>query len=59
MDTELARIQAFVLDPVGPYALDEEGDPVTLEEARSAIMDSLRLLGTCPTRYPRSGGREC
>ena len=47
-DAELARVQAFVLDPVGPrikmlHCLDEE--EYSIEDARSDLTDALRLLG--------------
>ena len=48
VDAELARVQAFVLDPVAPlvhllHKLDDE--EFTVEEARMATQDALRLLG--------------
>ena len=49
-DAELARIQAFVLDPVGPlarvlHAMEDSGDNITMEEAQSALCDVVKLLG--------------
>ena len=47
-DTELARLQAFVLDPVGPLVEVLEGidrETISAEDARSALSESLRLLG--------------
>ena len=50
-DSELARIQAFGLDPVGPlarvvHALDPESvEDMSAEDARSAAWDAIKLLG--------------
>ena len=47
-DAELARLQAFVLDPVGPLVDVLEGidrETIFAEDARSALSESLRLLG--------------
>ena len=57
-DSELARIQAFVLDPVGPLArvlhgMDPEGDQISLDEARSAVKDAIRLLGNASSQISK------
>ena len=52
-DAELARLQAFVLDPVGPLIrvlkatedTDEDNPGLTKEEARAAVGDAVKLLG--------------
>ena len=60
-DAELARIQAFVLDPVGPLirilkATEEDQtseDSVSLDEGKAAIADALRLLGNASAQISR------
>ena len=60
-DVELAHIQAFVLDPVGPLirilkATEEDQtseDPVSLDEGKTAIADALRLLGNTSAQTSR------
>ena len=50
-DSELARIQAFILDPVGPlarvvHALDpKSAEGMSAEDACSAAWDAIKLLG--------------
>ena len=51
-DAELARIQAFVSDAVGPlatvlHAMEDSGDNihVTMEEAQSTPCNAVKLLG--------------
>ena len=49
-DAELARIQAFVMDPVGLlarvlHAIEDSGDNFTMEDAHSALFDAVKLLG--------------
>ena len=50
-DAELARIQVFVHDPVGPMVqllqkMEEETEfPISLVDARVAISDAIKLLG--------------
>ena len=51
-DAELARIQAFILDPMGPLiwvlraTKDDPDNPcITMEEAKAAIADAVKLLG--------------
>ena len=60
-DAELARLQAFVLDPVCPlvkmlHSLDEEG--YTIEEARSDLTEALRLLGNASSHISRARRRK-
>ena len=57
-DAELARIQAFVLDPVGPlarviHALEDSGDSFTMEEAHSALCDAVKLLGNASSQISK------
>ena len=60
-DTELACIQAFVLDSVGPLirilkATEEDQtseDSVSLDEEKVAIADALRLLGNASAQISR------
>ena len=52
-NAELARLQAFLLDPVCPlvkmlHSLDEEG--YTIEETRSDLTEALRLLGNASSQ---------
>ncbi len=53
--TELARLQAFVLDPVGPLLLLlnklETEDAIEVEEAVDFIHDALRLLGNASAQF--------
>ena len=61
IDSELARLQAFVLDPVAPlaYALHRlEGDDYSVEEARSNVTDAIRLLGNASTQISRARRRK-
>ena len=47
-DAELARLQAFVLDPVGPLVEVLEGidrETISAEDTSLALSESLRLLG--------------
>ena len=52
-DAELARIQAFVHDPVGPLVQllqgldgeDETESQITVPEAKAAVTDAIKLLG--------------
>ena len=52
-DAELAHLQTFVLDPVGPLIrvlkatndTDEDNLGLTKEDARAAVEDALKLLG--------------
>ena len=55
-DAELARLQAFVLDPVGPLVdlLNGLDNPeYTMEQARSATTEALRLLGNASSQISR------
>ena len=57
LDSELARLQAFVLDPVTLlvntiHRLDDEN--YTIEEAHSDAMDTLRLLGNASYQISRT-----
>ena len=55
-DAELARLQAFVLDPVGPLVdlLNGLDNPeYTMEQARSATTEALRLLGNASSLISR------
>ena len=59
-DVELARIQAYVLDPVGPmtrvlHAMDssQSEDQLSLEEAWEALSDAIRLLGNASSQISR------
>ena len=59
-DAELARIQAFVLDPVGPLIRvlkateDDPDDPgITVEDAKSAVADAIKLLGNASAQISR------
>ena len=51
VDAELAQIQGFILDLVGPLWIIKatEDDPdipgITMEETRSTAVDAIRLLG--------------
>ena len=49
-DAELAKIQAFVLDPVGPLLhllerFQEEDNELTTDDAVASLQDALRLIG--------------
>ena len=60
-DAELARIQAFVHDPVGPlvqllHGLDteEEAEPrISVDDARVAVKDAIRLLGNASAQISK------
>ena len=60
-DAELARIQAFVHDPVGPlvqllHGLDteEEAEPrISADDARVAVKDAIRLLGNASAQISK------
>ena len=57
-DSELARIQAFVLDPVGLLATvlkatKEGGDNFTLEDAQSALRDAIKPLGNASSHISK------
>ena len=58
-DGELARIQAFVHDPVGPMVelllgLDAETESqLSLEDTRVALSDAIKLLGNASTRISK------
>ena len=54
-DAELARLQAFVLDPLEPlttvlHAMEEGGEALSLEEAQAAISDAMKLLGNASSQ---------
>ena len=60
-DAELARIQAFVHDPVGPLVQllqglgsDDEAEPqLSPSEARTAVKDAVKLLGNASAQISR------
>ena len=59
-EVELTRIQVFVQDPVGPLIRvlkatkdDSDNHGVTMEEARSTIVDAIGLLGNAPVQISR------
>ena len=57
-DAELARLQAFVLDPVGPltrvlHAMEEGGEALSFGEAQESIADAMRLLGNASSQIAR------
>ena len=57
-DSELARIQAFILDPVGPlvrvlHAMDPEGDQMPRDEACSVVNDAIRQLGNASSQISK------
>ena len=61
-DSELARIQAFVLDQVGPLAtvlkaMEEGGDDFTLD-AQSGLRDAIKLLGNASSQICRLRRRK-
>ena len=64
-DAELAHIQTFVLDPVGPLIwvlkeTDDLDDPgITLEEAKSALADAIKLLVMPLPNFPICDQGKC
>ena len=58
-DTELARIQVFVHDPVGPMVqllqkMEEETEfPISLDDARVALSDAIKLLGNASAQISK------
>ena len=55
-DAELARVQAFVLDPVVPLTNmlhHLENEEYSVEDARSDLTDALRLLGNASAQISR------
>ena len=57
-DSELARIEAFMLDSVGPLAsvlnaMEKCGDDFTLEDAQSALRNAIKLLGNTSSQICR------
>ena len=61
-DSELARLQAFVHDPVGPLTmvLHSMEDPqssdeytISVEEARDAVSGAIKLLGNASSQISR------
>ena len=63
-DSELARIQGFVLDPVGPlarvvHALDpESAEGMSAEDARSAAWNAIKLLGNASSQISKLWRRK-
>ena len=57
-DAELARIQAFVLDPMGPlarvlHAMEDSGDNFAMEDTHSAMCDAFKLLGNASSQISK------
>ena len=57
-DLELARIQAFILDLVGPlarvlHAMDPERRPDARDEACSVVNDAIRQLGNASSQISK------
>ena len=57
-ESELARIQAFILDLVGPlarvlHAMDPEGDQMPWDEACSVVNDAIRQLGNASSQISK------
>ena len=64
-DVELARIQAFVLDPVGPLIRvlkatknDPDNPGITVDEAKSALVDAVKLLGNASAQISQLRRRK-
>ena len=64
-DAELAPIQAFVLDPVGPLIQvlratedDPDNPGITMEEAKAALADAVKLLGNASAQISRVRRRK-
>ena len=64
-DSELARLQAFVLDPVGPLIRvlratedDPDNPGITMEEAKVAVADAVKLLGNASAQISRLRRRK-
>ena len=58
IDAELARIQALIHDPVAPlirllHACDDDGSSLSVEDARAAVADAIRLLGNASAGMSR------
>uniref|UniRef100_A0A1X7VE25 Uncharacterized protein n=1 Tax=Amphimedon queenslandica TaxID=400682 RepID=A0A1X7VE25_AMPQE len=57
-DAEFAHIQAFIHDPIGPlitllHNIENEGGVLRLDEAASAVLSSIRLLGNASAQVSR------
>ena len=58
IDAELAQIQALIHDPVAPlirllHACDDDGSSLSMEDARAAVADAIRLLGNASAAMSR------
>ena len=58
IDAELAQIQALIHDPVAPlihplHACDDDGSSLSVEDARAAVADAIRLLGNASAGMSR------
>ena len=57
-DTELARVQALMHDPVVPLicllqACDDVDTPISIDEAKEAVVESIQLLGNASVGLSR------
>lgn len=58
-DTELARLQAFVLDPAAPLfhllaEIDNQGSDVSIADVRHVISEALRLVGNASSQISQT-----